>query len=129
MVDALVDFLHIITPEIIFHFVTQETISKLHSEYFNDPSPTDCITFPLDSNGRLSENDILGEIFICPQVAIEYAKEHGEDPYREATLYLAHGLLHLLGYEDTEEGPREQMRQQEIQCLEQLTKKNVFLSF
>ena len=128
MVDALVDYLHIVTPEIVFHFVSQETISELHSEYFNDPSPTDCITFPVDQNGDNSDGNILGEVFICPKVAIEYGKEHGEDPYCEATLYLIHGLLHLLGYEDTEETPRLQMRQKESECLKHLSKKNVFLS-
>ena len=122
--DVLADYLEIVTNEVIFHFVSKERISELHKEYFNDPSPTDCITFPIDQNGSSSERDILGEVFICPKVAIEYAKENGGDPYREATLYFIHGLLHLLGFDDTEEGPRLLMRQKESACF----KKNVFLS-
>ena len=128
VVEALVDFLQIVTPEIIFNFVSKEKISELHKKYFNDPSPTDCITFPIDQNGVDSDGDILGEVFICPMLAMEYAKENKEDPYCETTLYLIHALLHLLGYEDTEEGPRIQMQQKENECQKHLSKENVFLS-
>lgn len=128
MVIDLVEFLEIVTSEISLHFVSKERITELHGEFFNDPTPTDCITFPFDPNGSANPGDILGEVFICPQVAIEYTEENGGDPYQETTLYLIHGLLHLLGYDDIEEATRLHMRQAEKRCLHHLSKKNVFLS-
>ena len=86
--------------EIALHFVSKKKIAELHGEYFDDPTPTDCISFPIDPAFS------LGEVFICPEVAKEYAKEHGLDPYEETTLYLVHGILHLLGYDDIEEKER-----------------------
>lgn len=126
VVVFLTDLLGIVTGEVIFHLVSKEVIADLHSVYFNDPSPTDCITFPIDPNG--SVDGILGEVFICPQVALEYAHEQNEDPYREVTLYLIHGLLHLLGYDDVDEPSQQEMRSKENLCLDYLTKKNVFIS-
>jgi probable rRNA maturation factor len=85
--------------EVTIHFVDTPTICALHSQFFNDPSTTDCISLPMDSP---EEKDycVLGEVFICPKTAIDYAKKHRADAFYEVTLYLAHGILHLLGYED-----------------------------
>ncbi|MBF8263288.1 MAG: putative rRNA maturation factor [Parachlamydiales bacterium] len=51
--------------EISVYFVTERRICELHREFFNDPTPTDCITFPIDK-------ETLGEIFVCPKTAIRY---------------------------------------------------------
>lgn len=98
----------------VIHFVTKAKIGALHRTYFDDPSPTDCISFPMDTP---SKEALLGEVFVCPAVAVEYAKEHGLDPKNEVLLYVIHGLLHLLGYDDCDPKSRKEMRRQEKQCL------------
>jgi probable rRNA maturation factor len=47
--------------EIAVHFVTAHSIAKLHKIYFDDPTPTDTISFPLDVPGS-SPNCHLGEV-------------------------------------------------------------------
>lgn len=104
--------------EVTMHFVTSKKICELHEKYFNDPSTTDCISFPLDDPQTEQKYTILGEVFVCPQTAIHYAQEHGVDPYEECTLYIVHGLLHLMGYDDLE--PKEKKRCVELKkgiCL------------
>lgn len=103
--------------EVIIHFVDKKTISKLHKDVFDDPSPTDCISFPIDGPHDSAEGSILGEVFVCPTVALEYVKKRGGDPDREIALYLFHGLLHLIGYDDTSPKERQEMRRQEKRCL------------
>ncbi len=98
--------------EVTFQFVTAPKISSLHADFFNDPTITDCITFPMDTK-ETPPPRILGEVFICPKVAIEYAKKHAGNPYHETLLYIVHGLLHLLGYDDIEAQDRKLMRQKE----------------
>lgn len=100
------------------NFVDVDTICSLHDEYFGDPSQTDCISFPLD--GEEEEYRVLGEIFVCPKTAIEYAKEHDGDPYEELLLYIIHGLLHLIGLDDIEPEDREEMRRREQKHLNNL---------
>lgn len=84
--------------ELYLHFITEEEICRLHAEYFQDPSPTDCISFPIDRPDE--PYCVLGEILVCPKTAINYVTENGGEPYQEVALYVVHGLLHLLGYDD-----------------------------
>lgn len=98
--------------ELILHFVDKKTISDIHEQFFQDPTPTDCISFPFPPPSKL-----LGEVFVCPEVALEYAKKKQKDPYKETALYIIHGLLHLLGYDDIETSERRKMRKEERRCL------------
>jgi probable rRNA maturation factor len=103
--------------EVAVHFVTAEVIGELHQRFFGDPSPTDCISLPMDEIDDGSYRH-LGEVFVCPQVACEYVKTQGEgDPLAEVCLYIVHGLLHLMGYDDVEEEAAHSMRQAEQRHL------------
>jgi len=110
ILGALCSFLSIRCDEISIYFVADRKICQLHQEFFNDPSPTDCITFPVDSS-------YLGDIFICPSAALRYAPGN---PYEETQLYLVHGILHLLGYEDLEPKAKRTMRKMEKKCMDHL---------
>ena len=112
--------LHISTHEVIVHFVTKAKIAKIHGDFFADPTPTDCMSFPIDPPTKKptkEEHHILGEIFVCPQVALEYAEKKQIDPYIETALYMIHGFLHLIGYDDLEPSARKKMRSMEKKCL------------
>lgn len=114
--------------EVNIYFVNTPTISLLHERFFQDPSPTDCISFPLDEG----EDDplsyrVLGEVFVCPATALAYATQHQTDPYEETTLYIVHGLLHLMGYDDLTEEDQSLMRQAESTHLESLRLKKLLL--
>ena len=112
--------------EISIHFVDTATIRELHYRFFGDSSVTDCISLPVDSP---DEDDycVLGEVFVCPQTALEYAKEHDKDPYLETTLYLVHAILHLLGYEDHGKAEPE-MRAAENRHMRNLKNKKLCLN-
>ena len=63
---------------------------------------------------------MLGEVFVCPATAIAYAAEHGNDPHQETSLYIVHGLLHLMGYDDLDDASILLMRQAEERHMNQL---------
>jgi probable rRNA maturation factor len=120
-VSFLLADLKIVTDEVIIHFVTESKIRSLHKEYFNDPATTDCITFPIEPSKKKGESyHILGEAFICPRTALNYAKRHGVDPYEELYRYIVHCLLHLIGYNDLEPAERAKMKRKEKSCLKKL---------
>ena len=123
---------NLFTDEVTIYFVTTKEICKLRQDFFSDSSTTDCISFPMDEEGEKSSGyHILGEIFICPKTALDYMQspqvEQTGDVYGEITLYLVHGLLHLIGYDDVEEKKRKKMRAAEARHMEHLLNKRLLL--
>ncbi len=123
---AVLNFKKIKTDEVIIHFVDETKICELHFLFFNDPTPTDCITLPIDKpDDKKIGRSILGEIFISAAEAVKFAKEHNIDKYEELTLYLIHGLLHLIGYNDIDKKERDLMRKEEKTCMNLLKEKKL----
>lgn len=130
--------------EVSIHFIDTETISKMHADYFNDASTTDCISFPMDNDAaeddtidefdreftgtKVKNYKILGEVFVCPETANAYAKKYSLDALKELTLYVVHGLLHLLGYDDLSPKDRKKMRMEEARFLEYTTTHDLWIS-
>lgn len=111
------------------HFIDSKKMCSLHDEFFNDSSLTDCISCPIDPPRQKNESRycVLGDIFVCPEVAKAYAEKNQCDPYEELTLYVVHGLLHLMGYDDIEEKDRKEMRLAEKKHLENLSNLGLYL--
>ena len=63
-----------------------------------------------------------------PATAVEYAQKYRKDPFDETTLYIVHGLLHLLGYDDLNEEDRKKMRKAEARHMRQLKKLRLHLT-
>ena len=102
--------------EVVVNFVTIERITKLHGQFFDDPTPTDCISLPLDDNDDGGYR-LLGEIFVCPKVAQDYSVAHGTTVAEELTLYIVHSTLHLLGYDDIDDDDTPLMREAEERAM------------
>ena len=114
--------------EVSIHFVDMKKISELHAYYFQDSSPTDCISFPIDSPEEIDGGyKILGEVFVCPEVALEYAQKHHLSPFKEVSLYIIHGLLHLLGYDDQDPISQGMMHDEEKSAIRYLGQKKALL--
>ena len=103
------------------HFLSDRAMRKMHKDYYNDPSSTDCMSFPIDveEKERIGQR-ILGDIFICPKVAKEVAKEVHTTLEDELTLYTIHATLHLLGYDDIKISEKKCMRKKEQTALQSL---------
>lgn len=114
--------------EAAVYFVEKSEICALHKKYFADPSPTDCISFPMNDGNDPFEYRLLGEVFVCPEVGMEYVDKEGGDYFAEMTLYIVHGLLHLLGYDDLESKMRARMRLAEKRHMGHLQELGIMLS-
>ncbi|MCH9613888.1 MAG: Endoribonuclease YbeY [Chlamydiia bacterium] len=120
LIHLLLDHYKVEFEEVSVNFVDIDTISKLHADFFDDPTPTDCITFPIEPG--------VGEIYVCPEIASSYTKEHGGNVNEEVTLYVVHGLLHLLDFDDIDEDDRKTMREEERICMSLLKEKGLILT-
>lgn len=123
---AILQYLKVPCDEIAVHLVSKKKICDLHDQFFNDPSPTDCISFP--SKKPPSGYYFFGDIFVSPIAAKEFVEKSGGSLYEELTLYLIHGLLHLNGYDDIKPHDRKTMRRKEKELMLFLKKENCLIS-
>jgi probable rRNA maturation factor len=68
--------------------VSNRRMAELHRRFLHLPGSTDVITFQ------------HGEIFVSVETARSHARRFGNSVEGELCLYIAHGLLHLHGFDD-----------------------------
>ena len=102
------------------HLVSLETSAEVNRDRLNHEGPTDVIT--LDYSDGPDPRSICGELFICPEIAAEYAVEYGVSPQVEVLRYALHGALHLLGHDDLSPEQRQEMRRLEDRALASVAK-------
>ena len=107
--------------ELSIALVDEATICEIHARFLDDPTPTDVITFPGDT-----DENIAGEIIVSVDQAMRVHQANNTTLIQELTLYLVHGWLHLAGEDDIDPADRMLMRQAEKTVLKQLG--NVSLS-
>ena len=72
--------------------VSKDQIKEMNREFRGEDFPTDWLTFPLFE-------EVYGEIYICPEVVEENAKEYNNTFEKELIEVVIHGILHLAGYD------------------------------
>jgi probable rRNA maturation factor len=82
-------------------FVSPEQMQALNRERFARDRTTDVIAFSLPHPGVL-----VGDVYICPAVAHETARDRGAPDEEEALRLVIHGTLHVLGYDHPEGAER-----------------------
>jgi len=84
--------------------VDEAAMEQLHVQWMDEPGPTDVLSFPMDelrpgSDDAITPAGLLGDIVLCPQVAIAQAETAGHSTLDELLLLTTHGMLHLLGFD------------------------------
>ena len=94
-------------------FVGDTTMRRLNKIYLGKDTITDVLAFSdIDSRGMasgLEEDKSLGEVIINYTQIKRQAKRYSKSVQDELVFILVHGLLHLLGYDDSTEGEKEEM--------------------
>lgn len=99
---------------VLFVLTTDRKIKQLHSTYLTHPKTTDVISFDLSDPFESFDHY---EIVINVQKARREAKKRNLPLSSELALYLVHGLLHQLGFDDATKMEAHQMHQAEDQIL------------
>ncbi len=109
--------------ELTLTFVDRDEITMLKREHFGDPGavPTDVLAFPLDDEFfDPTVPKLLGDVVVCPAVALEQCAHHAGTLDDELALLVVHGILHILGHDHDEPSATETMRMRELMLLELL---------
>ncbi len=114
-VNFVFDELHIETINLNIIFVDDPTLAQMHKDYLNDPGETDVITFSLSEDDA---EEIEGEIYLSIDRAREQAKIYKVTIEEEVKRLVIHGILHLNGYNDLEDGESNIMKNEENRLFE-----------
>ncbi|OIO81614.1 MAG: rRNA maturation RNase YbeY [Candidatus Omnitrophica bacterium CG12_big_fil_rev_8_21_14_0_65_43_15] len=85
-------------------------IRNLNYKYRYIDKPTDVLAFSMREGRQLKGGEgILGDVVISAETAAKQARRYKKDIKEEMCLYLAHGILHLVGYNDATSKQRKKM--------------------
>lgn len=94
-------------------FVDNPSIRRCNAKFLKSDKTTDVLAFDSGNRGLL-----LADIMISTDKAIEHAHHFKTAFSYELLLYVAHGILHLLGFNDQTETQIKLMRKKESQYVD-----------
>lgn len=92
-------------------FTNNVLIKKLNTEFLRANSATDVLAFNLSD--KKIKKSVLADIAISTESAISNARIFKTAPRDELLLYVAHGILHILGFNDQSKAEIQLMRKKE----------------
>lgn len=106
-------------------FVDSSEIADLNERFMGKQGPTDVLSFPIEdaapgtppsspAGGPPLE---LGDIFICVNVVADHAESFGVAFEDELYLMVAHGVLHILGWDHQNDADARMMETREAKHL------------
>jgi len=125
--------------ELTLMFVPETAIAGLNEQYMGKLGSTDVLAFPLDAvevvrspgPGAMSRGPervpldisdlpvMLGDVVVCPAVAMRQAPSHAGNLDDEFALLIVHGILHVLGLDHDTDEKAQTMQAAERKLLEQ----------
>jgi probable rRNA maturation factor len=111
--------------EVTLLLVDESEMTSYNQRFLDRDGPTDVLAFPLEEliPGLVPDIDAngpplsLGDVVIAPSYVQLQADDHDVTFEDEMALMVTHGILHLLGYDHTEDEDAERMEARERQLL------------
>lgn len=102
-----------ISSDVSILLCDNDSIKKINKKFFARNSATDVISFFLEDSWPPF---YLGEVVVSVEKAAVEGKNYGNSWQKELALYIIHGILHLIGYDDQTKKDRAIMgkKQQEV---------------
>jgi probable rRNA maturation factor len=96
--------------------VDDAQIRKLNKQYLSRNYSTDCLSFDLTDDADSVKSF---ELFVNAEKARKEAIARGHSDEAELALYITHGLLHNLGFDDCRKEQAKEMHDTEDEILQQ----------
>ena len=121
--------LKIENAELGINLVGAKEMARVNWRFLQHEGSTDVITFDYRNNGRagspppadgahgVARPVLHGELFICVDETVIQARKFGATWQSEIVRYIVHGVLHLLGHDDSRTAARRKMKREENRLL------------
>jgi probable rRNA maturation factor len=109
--DQMLRALGLERAELSVLLTDDQGIQQLNRDHLGEDRPTDVLAFPLDALDREAPvgDRLLGDVVISLYTAARQAKGRKRPLLEEVRFLLAHGLLHLVGYDHATAGEKREM--------------------
>jgi probable rRNA maturation factor len=121
----LLEELKIEQAELGINLVSASEMTLVNETFLKHKGSTDVITFDYQKSevrSQKSELKLHGELFICVAEAISQSKKLKTDWRSEVVRYIIHGVLHLIGFNDSRAKAKQKMKREENRLLRELSK-------
>ncbi|MDE0154098.1 MAG: rRNA maturation RNase YbeY [Gammaproteobacteria bacterium] len=102
--------------EVTIRITDEDEMQSLNSKWRNIDKPTNVLSFPLHDAGC----PLLGDIVVCAPVVRREAAQQAIALSAHWAHIIIHGILHLMGYDHTEEREAEIMEAKETALMLEL---------
>jgi probable rRNA maturation factor len=109
MAEQMLRALELGDAELSVLITDDERIRTLNREHRGKDRPTDVLSFPMDPDAASAPGRLLGDVVISLDTALRQARGRRRDLVAELRFLLAHGLLHLLGYDHATASEKKRM--------------------
>jgi len=97
--------------------VDDAQIRKVNRQFLNRDSTTDCLSFDLSDDDTNAPKSF--ELVVNAEMAVKEANSRDHSSEAELALYITHGLLHNLGFDDSSKDRLRKMHDTEDEILKQ----------
>jgi probable rRNA maturation factor len=119
LVRAVCKRFHIRRAEISIGIVGDTEMRRLNRRYLNRRSSTDCLSFDLSDEADPPGSRVF-DIIVNGELAVREAARRGHAAEAELALYIVHGLLHQMGFDDAAARQADRMHRMEDEILRDL---------
>lgn len=123
-IAELVDFVArregVRVAEVDLAVVAAGEMAGLNRRYLSHGGATDVLSFDLSEAER---GGLCVQLVVCGDIAAAQAASRGLGPQRELMLYVVHGLLHQMGYEDSSIRGAAKMHARQDELLEEFLRR------
>jgi len=102
--------------EISIAIVDDNEIRQLNKQFLGSESATDCLSFDLSDDQKGPK---IFDLVVNGEMAVRQANQRGHTGEAELALYITHGLLHNLGFDDSAKNQARKMHETEDEILQE----------
>jgi len=99
--------------ELSLAIIDDQAMQVLNNRHLQHDYPTDVLSFLLEEQGDTIHGEVIASVDTAARKAIQYGWQRDD----EVLLYIIHGVLHLIGYDDHSSADRAAMRKEETKIL------------
>ena len=117
LVKAICNRFELLKATVSIAIVDDVEIRKLNKQFLNSDCSTDCLSFDLSDGDAHCRK--LFELVVNAEKAVKEANLRDHSGEAELALYITHGMLHNLGFDDLQPEQAEKMHDTEDEILQQ----------